>query len=120
MSTEPLPPGYRPAPPGLELAIWRRIPALLTAGTLGPLLASLLWRWTAPDNVDPTRYKSLLLMDYTMIGVVLMSWTLLLTLALGCWIVMIMKGPPRSADAYPLPDRDAPAPDDDDREGLPR
>jgi len=96
------------------------MPALLTAATLGPLLAALLWRWGAPGGADPSRYKSLLLMDYTMIGVVVLSWTLLLTLALGCRIVMIMKGPPKSADAYPLPDRDSPLPEGDDREDRPR
>ena len=40
-----------------------------------------------------------------MIGVVVLHWTLVLTLALGCFIVRVMKGPAYVADAYPLPQR---------------
>ena len=38
-----------------------------------------------------------------MFGVVVVHWTLVLTLALGCFIVRVMKGPAYVADAYPLP-----------------
>jgi len=98
------------APPGLERAIWRRIPALLFYGTLGPVMVALTWRWSAPATRDREIESSLLLMDFTMIGVVALCWTLVLTLALGCRIVMIMKGPVQWADPYPLHDREAPGP----------
>lgn len=39
-----------------------------------------------------------------MFGVVVLHWTLVLTLALGCFIVRLTKGPAYVADAYPLPD----------------
>jgi hypothetical protein len=38
-----------------------------------------------------------------MFGVVALHWALVLTLALGCFIVRVMKGPAYVADAYPLP-----------------
>jgi hypothetical protein len=47
---------------------------------------------------------ALLLWEYKMIGVVVLHWTLVLTLALGCFIVRVMKGPSYVADVYPLPD----------------
>jgi hypothetical protein len=37
-------------------------------------------------------------------------WTIVFTVVLGCLIVMIAKGPAYVADAYPLPDADAPLP----------
>ena len=46
----------------------------------------------------------MLLWRYTMFGVVALHWTLALTVALGCFIVRVMKGPAHMADAYPLPD----------------
>jgi hypothetical protein len=38
----------------------------------------------------------------------LLYWTIVFTVVLGCLIVMIAKGPAYVADAYPLPDADAP------------
>jgi hypothetical protein len=49
-----------------------------------------------------------------MFGVVVLHWTLVLTLALGCFIVRVMKGPAYVADAYPLPQRADVATDADD------
>ncbi len=37
-----------------------------------------------------------------MVGIVVLHWTLVLTLAIGCVIVMLMKGPAYVADAYPM------------------
>jgi hypothetical protein len=39
---------------------------------------------------------------YVMLGLVMLHWTLVLTLAIGCVIVMLMKGPAYVADAYPM------------------
>ena len=42
-------------------------------------------------------------------GLLFVHWTLVLTLAIGCVIVMLMKGPAYVADGYALVQRDAPA-----------
>ena len=42
-----------------------------------------------------------------MVGLVILHWSLVLTLAIGCVIVMVMKGPAYVADAYAM---DAPRP----------
>jgi hypothetical protein len=38
-----------------------------------------------------------------MCAVVALHWSLMLTLAIACFIVRVMKGPVYVADAYPLP-----------------
>jgi hypothetical protein len=97
-------PGFEPSAPGLEHLIWRRLPAILLWGTLLPLgLAGLNRAVTPPVSESSARAGALLLWDYTMFGVVVLHWTLVLTLALGCFIVRVMKGPAYVADAYPLP-----------------
>jgi len=98
-------PGFVRSAPGLEQRIWRRLPASLLWGTLLPLLLAAANYALAPaaspaDNAD----RALLLWEYTMWGVVVLHWTLVLTLALGCFIVRVMKGPAYVADAYPLPE----------------
>ena len=56
-----------------------------------------------PDAGSGAAAAALLLWDYQMIGVAVLHWTLVLTLALGCFIVRVMKGPAYVADGYPLP-----------------
>jgi hypothetical protein len=102
-------PGFVRSPPGLEQRIWRRLPAILLWGTLLPLGLAGLNRALAPAAAESgADAKALLLWDYTMFGVVVLHWTLVLTLALGCFIVRVMKGPAYVADAYAMPD-DKPA-----------
>ncbi len=88
----------------MEQRIWRRLPAILLWGTLLPLGLALVNHALAPSvALAGTDDRALLLWDYTMFGVVVLHWTLVLTLALGCFIVRVMKGPAYVADAYPLP-----------------
>jgi hypothetical protein len=94
-------PGHRPAPPGLEWAIWKRLPAVLLLGTLLPALLGLGWWWTTPDPPSAHEQRELLWAVYSLIGVVVFHWTMVLTVAIGCIVVMIMKGPAYVADAYP-------------------
>ena len=50
--------------------------------------------------------RDLLLLTYRLIGLVVLHRTLVLTLAIGCAIVIVMKGPAYVADAYPPPGRE--------------
>ena len=98
--------GFVRSTPGLEHAPWMRLPAILLWGTLVPLGLAGANRALAPSMAEPgaaANASTLLLWDYTMFGVVALHWTLVLTLALGCFIVRVMKGPAYVADAYPLP-----------------
>jgi hypothetical protein len=97
-------PGFVRYAPGLEQRIWRRLPAILLWGTLLPLLLAGVNHALAPTAPPPgSSDGALLLWDYMMWGVVALHWMLVLTLALGCFIVRVMKGPAYVADAYPLP-----------------
>jgi hypothetical protein len=98
-------PGSVQSAPGLEHLIWRRLPAILLWGTLLPLMLAGANHALAPAvPASGGSDGALLLWDYTMLGVVALHWTLVLTVALGCFIVRVMKGPAYVADAYPLPD----------------
>ena len=95
--------GFQRSAPGLEWALWRRLPALLGWGTALPgLVAALLWL-IAPDTAAD---RDQWLLIYRLISAVVLHWSLMLTLAIGCVIVMLMKGPAYVADAYPPPGRD--------------
>jgi hypothetical protein len=98
-------PGFVQSAPGLEHLIWRRLPAVLLWGTLLPLVLAGANHALAPAAaLSGGNDGALLLWDYTMFGVVVLHWTLVLTVALGCFIVRVMKGPAYVADAYPFPD----------------
>lgn len=97
------------APSGLEWAIWRKLPLITVAGTLA--IAAL---WLAVDKAlqpqaSAEQARLLLMLTYIAIGAVVFHWTMVLTLAIGCAIVIVMKGPGYVADAYPLSHSDHPA-----------
>jgi hypothetical protein len=98
------------APPGLERKVWQRLPAILFWGSALPVSCAVFARLTAPEVRDHAHDKALLLLDYTMAGAVLLNWTLVVTVAIACWIVMVMKGPVQMADPCALQDSDRPSP----------
>ena len=102
-------PDSKQSEPGFEWTLWKRLPAILAWGTLLPLaLAAVFW-FVAPSVLGGVGAAGWWLMVYQIIGLVIFFWTLMLTLAIGCVIVMLMKGPAFVADAYPLPSRDSKA-----------
>jgi len=103
-------PGYRRAQSGFEWVLFRRLPWIALAGTiLAVAVPGVAWL-ALPDGVDPLSDPMLMRLIYIMIGAVVVHWAAVVTLAIGCVIIMVMKGPAYVADAYPLGDRDAPAP----------
>ena len=99
-------PGFRRLPPGREWALFKRLPAILVLGTAVPIGVALALWWAAPGQPSVAEQRDLLLLTYRLIGLVVLHWTLVLTLAIGCVIVMVMKGPAFVADAYPPPGRE--------------
>jgi len=82
---------------GLEWKLWRKLPLILLVGTVLPLAAAVgLHLWT--DAQDAADERWLQTMDYVVAGVVVFHWTAVLTLAIGCVVVMLMKGPAYVAD----------------------
>ncbi|MFZ2988127.1 hypothetical protein [Ideonella sp.] len=98
-------PGHRRAEAGLEWRIWRKLGAIAFWGTALPALLALGMRLFGPDNPTPSQVRSAQLFDYILLGVLMLHWTLWVTLAIGCVIVMLMKGPGYVADAFPPEER---------------
>jgi hypothetical protein len=101
-------PGFVRTPAGLERVILRRMPKAFLLSALLPALAALSARWFDWSGTEAAVAASIQMVDIVAIGVVLLLWTLLLTLAIGAFIVMVMKGPAYVADGYPLVESDRP------------
>jgi hypothetical protein len=99
-------PGSRREPAGLERAIMARLPMLVAAGTAIPILCYLIAPLLPPADIDASQH--LTIVGIYAIAVVLTVWTAAFTVAIGCLIVMIMKGPAYVADRYDLSDADQP------------
>ena len=96
----------RSAPPGLEWFIWRRLPAVLLWGlALLALAAAWLW-WMQPALPTAAQDRAFWLVVYRLTGAAVLHLTLVFTVAVGCAVVMVMKGPAYEADPYPPAGRD--------------
>ena len=90
-------------PPGLELAILRKLPIALLIGSLIPVAMAVLVRVIAhPAGVDVE--KRILSVDIFAIATAVTFWTAVFTVAIGCVVVFVLKGPAYVADAYPIND----------------
>lgn len=99
--------GFSRSPHGMEEVIWRRLPGILLWGTMLPLVVILFNHALAPDAPwTRATEQHILLWDYTMFGLLILHWTLVLTVGIGCIVVRIMKGPAYVADAYTIPQPD--------------
>jgi hypothetical protein len=94
-------PGFQRSAPGWEWVLWKRLPAILLLGGLLPSLWLLASWWSAPALPTAAEERALMLQSYQLLGWLLVHATLVLTLAIGCFIVRVMKGPAYVADAYP-------------------
>lgn len=81
---------------------------LLLGGTLIPALCAIASRFFPPESSPADVVAHLQLVDIMAIALVATVWTAVLTTAIGCWVVMIMKGPAYVADRYDLSDSDTP------------
>ncbi len=58
-------------------------------------------RWLQIDMPrDPMRGE--MLVDFIVAGVIVTALTLVLTVAVGCWVTAVMKGPHFTADSFPV------------------
>ena len=95
-------PGFQQTPAGQERQGLRRLPGILTLGTLLlclPSMAVRLWWADAPAYEVAARISTV---DIYAISVLVLHWTVVLTVGIGAVIVMVMKGPAYVADAYPM------------------
>jgi hypothetical protein len=92
---------------GLEWKLWRKLPLIFLVGTTIPLAAAIaLHVLTDKDSLAQARW--LQIMDYVVAGVVIFHWTAVATIAIGCVVVMVMKGPGYVADGMEVSHSDRP------------
>lgn len=88
-------------PIGIEWPILKKIPILFVVGSL--LIASpAVVIYFKNAVISATQYKTI----YICLGAILTYWFFIGVLAIGCVLIMIMKGPGYVADAYELPKED--------------
>lgn len=99
-------------PPGLERKILRWLPKATAASTLVPLAFYFYVMYYPPIPDGGTAEKTLMTAGIAAVAVAITLLTAIFTVAIGCWIVVVMKGPARYADSYPLQDAKHPAKED--------
>lgn len=98
----------RREPPGLEWQILKKLPKVTLVGLMIPVALAILVRMLPPEpgvNIA----KHIRSVDIFAIASAITFFTAVFTIAIGCVIVYIMKGPAYVADAYPLQHSDRPA-----------
>lgn len=91
-------PGFTRTPAGQERVVLRMLPKAFFLGTLLLALPSLLAHLVAsPDDA-----LAVTTTDIYVISLVILHWTVVFTIGIAAFIVMMMKGPAYVADAYPL------------------
>ena len=101
-------PGYPTTPAGLEWKILKRLPMITLGGTLLPAVALAAVWLTQVAEPTAAQQRDFWQLAYMVLGLVILHWTLVVTVAIGCVIVWVMKGPAYVADAYPLSHSDHP------------
>lgn len=95
-------------PSGLEWTLFKKIPLLTAVGfaVIGLLwAAALLWPWQAEPKAVADLIRRI---EFALIGAAIFHITMIITLAIGCVVVLIMKGPRYTADSYPVEDAEQP------------
>jgi hypothetical protein len=87
---------------GLEWKLWRKLPLIALLGTALPLLGLWAVHATADQDTSAAQARWLQMADYFVGAVLVFHWSMVVTVAIGCIIVMVMKGPGYEADSYPV------------------
>lgn len=88
------------SPPGLERVIWRRLPGALLTGLGIPAGLSLIVRLLPPQGGAYEAAKAITTVDIFAFATALTAVVAVVTVGIGCIVVMIMKGPGYVADGY--------------------
>ena len=97
-------------PAGLEWWLLRKIPLILIVGTCIPVLLNLSIRMGLYSHANLHHAQQVAYADLMSVAIVLTFWMAVFTVTLGCLVVIVMKGPAYTADAYPVEDYDRPGP----------
>ena len=99
-------------PPGLEREILRKIPKYLLASVLIPLFMVIFVRLPLIESLFTSTAEEVAKLhttiDFLSIAIFVSVLPIIVTVLIGCIIVMLMKGPAYVADAYDVDDADEP------------
>ena len=99
----------RQTPSGAEILILKKLPRIALVGTLLVLAMPVLVRVVTPDPAVDFA-KQVRSVDIFAIAAEFSLLTLIVTVAIGCVVVHIMKGPAYAADSLPVAHADRPKP----------
>lgn len=91
-------PGFIKTPSGLEWILFKKIPLIFSIGTAVPCIP-MLAIYLGNEVVSRDQQQII----YQLLGVLFSVWFFVGAIAIGCIVVMIMKGPAYVADPYELP-----------------
>jgi hypothetical protein len=94
-------PGFIKTPSGFEWVLFKKIPLIFAIGTVIPV-AIMLYIYFSNEIISPAQQQII----YQCLGVLFCVWFFVGAAAIGCIVVMIMKGPAYVADPYELPKED--------------
>jgi len=98
----------RVEPPGMEMKILKLLPKVALVGTAVPALLAVLARLVINDGAAAEIAKQVRSVDIFCIASLITIWTAIVTVAIGCVVVFIMKGPAYAADSYDVSHSDRP------------
>ncbi len=101
-------------PAGLEWRILKMLPKIIAAGIFVPLFLSAFVRLFPFTRPEAEISKLMIGIDILSISLFFAVLSAVITVAIGCITIVLMKGPAYVADAYELNDADEPAPKSDD------
>jgi hypothetical protein len=105
-------PGFQRSPAGLEWRLLKLMPTITIVGTLLPFLMSFAARQWMQSDTEAELARRIQQFDFAMWGLVILIWTMVLTVTIGCIIVWLMKGPAYVADGLEVSHSDKPRQDD--------
>ncbi len=91
-------PGFIQSPSGFEWVLLKKIPRIFLICGFVPC-AIILKMYLMNDTLNAEQLKII----YLCLGVLFSIWFFVGTVAIGCVIVILMKGPAYVADPYELP-----------------
>ena len=100
-------------PRGLEWRIWRKLPLALLASIVIPAGLAIGTRLSPPTGTTYEVARTTATVDIFAIALLLTAITAVVTVGIGCIVVMIMKGPAYIADGDRPGTRVPLEPDDD-------
>lgn len=101
-------PGYARAAAGWEWTIFKWLPAALLGGLAAIGLVDAALHLYPPDGTADQIDKWLTGVDILAIAAAILHLTIIVTVAIGCIVVLLMKGPAYVADGFDLIDADSP------------